>query len=501
MCSKSLIVSLPLLALLGSLVLLTQIGSVASDSSCADARGVENSTDAIYHEELREVDLVKVDLLQLKKQATPGTEAIGGDHKYLLVRPCQRWAGDGMSGLARHRVTGECCGDGKCSKNRWETFETCRLDCADTERPANLSKTLPPTESTLFGTLEGIEHQEYHCESGYDEKGLLHGCSRLTRTESVWLEDLLARSKDNTLPFELPPPGSTALEFGCGLGQDSRNIAAQAGYSLTSIDVSATAIEEAKQNTPEEMKGSGAAQIEFVAYDAFALPAPSKPLDYFFDATVYCGMRSTHLSRSFDVWARLFTPGHTLVNIQCWASETDEPHKIGKARRDMEADFEPMFDILHSEACEKNQGGPGWCFYMHMKPLATREQTAQKRLKLQQAAHDGDMELVRGELLKRLVNSTDAEYWNLYYIARDNGHPWTLGPTLREDKYWQFAYGNDLEDKSSIIAEDLVDGQESFHARMEVERLKKEWERAELGEVAMRNQHMKELSYDHELGA
>jgi SAM-dependent methyltransferase len=313
------------------------------------------------------------------------------------------------------------------------------------------------------------------------------------------LEDILARSKNNTLPFELPPPGSTALEIGCGLGQDSRNIAEFAGYSLTSVDVSATAIEEAKQNTPEDMKGSGASQIEFVAYDAFALPGPSKLLDFFFDATVFCGMRHTHLARAYDVWARLFTPGHTLVNIQCWASETDEPHKIGKAWRDMEADFEPMFDILHSEACEKNQGGPGWCFYMKLKPLATREQIAENRLQLQRAARDGDMEFVRRKLQSRHVNSTDAEYWHLYYIARDNSHPWTLGPTRREDKYWQFAYGNDMEDKSKINVEDQVDGQESFHARMEVERLKTEWERAELGEVAMRNEHLTSLSYDHKI--
>lgn len=404
-----------------------------------------------------------------------------------------------MSGLARHRVTGECCGDGICSENRWESFETCRLDCTDTTEKAELSKSLPPTESTLFGTLEGIEHAEYHCESGYDEKGMFHGCSRLTRTKSVWLDDILARSKNNTLPFELPPPGSTALEFGCGRGQDSRNIAEFAGYSLTSVDVSATAIESAKANTPDEMKGSGASQIEFVAYDAFALPAPLKPLDFFFDATVYCGMRHTHLSRAYEVWARLFTPGHTLVNIQCWASETDEPHKIGKAWRDMEADFEPMFDILHSEACEKNQGGPGWCFYMKLKPLATRELIVQNRLQLQQAARDGNLEFVRGELQKRPGNYTDAEYWSLYYIARDSGHPWTLGPTTREDKYWQYAYGNDMEDKSSIIAEDQVDGQGSVHGRMEVERLKSDWERAELGEVAMRNAHLGHLAYDHEI--
>merc|ERR1719235_1938062 len=114
---------------------------------------------------------------------------------------------------------------------------------------------------------------------------------------------------------------------------------------MTSVDVSPSAIEEAKSLTDPEMLGSGAGQIEFVAYDAMALPAPKDRVDFFFDATVYCGLRHTYLARDYEVWSRMFTPGHTLVNIQCWASESTHPNGIARARRDMEADFEPIFDI------------------------------------------------------------------------------------------------------------------------------------------------------------
>jgi len=80
-------------------------------------------------------------------------------------------------------------------------------------------------------------------------------------------------------------------------------------------------------------------------------------------------------------------------------------------------------------------------------------------------------------------------------VAEDNGHTWTIEPTKRVDKYWQFAYGNDMEDKNTINAEDEFDGQESARARMEVEQLKIKWERAELGELAQRNVELKHVSY------
>merc|ERR1719436_1819099 len=124
--------------------------------------------------------------------------------------------------------------------------------------------------------------------------------------------------------------------------------------------------------------GTGPGQIEYVAYDAMGLPDPKRQIDFFFDATVYCGLRHEYLARLHDVWSRLFTPGHTLVHVQCWNWEDREflrssGRPVPRTRRDMEADFEPVFDILHSESCEKNQDGPGWCFYMKLKPAEVRE--------------------------------------------------------------------------------------------------------------------------------
>merc|ERR1711953_495613 len=117
----------------------------------------------------------------------------------------------------------------------------------------------------------------------------------------------------------------------------------------------------------------------------------------------------------YEVWSRVLTPGHTLVHIQCWNWEAGVGNAEGvvgtapRARKDMEVDFEPLFDILHSESCDKNQAGPGWCFYMKLKPLEVRERLSENRLKMQQATRDGNFEYVRQHLDDRIAEVSEAE--------------------------------------------------------------------------------------------
>merc|ERR1712157_484925 len=108
--------------------------------------------------------------------------------------------------------------------------------------------------------------------------------------------------------------------------------------------------------------------------------------------------RQEYLSRTYEVLSRIATPGHTLINFQCWNWDTDQSHRAANTHRDMQADFEPFFDIIHSEQCGKNQGGDGWCFYMKMKPLQVQDQVFERRLQLQKAAQTGDVEYLRKNL-------------------------------------------------------------------------------------------------------
>jgi len=149
----------------------------------------------------------------------------------------------------------------------------------------------------------------------------------------------------------------------------------------------------------------------------------------------------------------------------------------------MEADFEPLFDILHSEQCSKNQGREGWCFYMHLKPLEVRTQLFASRLDIQQAARRGDVGYVREHHERRSANSSDGELKTLFYIAQANGHV-PLITYLRsmsqdeEDPFFNVIYG-DQALQATIDNEDQVDGSESARARWEVHLLKTGWERAE----------------------
>jgi 2-polyprenyl-3-methyl-5-hydroxy-6-metoxy-1,4-benzoquinol methylase len=151
---------------------------------------------------------------------------------------------------------------------------------SESEATDGVTLELESIDTTLFGNLESVVHEQYHCEDGYENGSAL--CSQPFRNDSLWLESMLFRSKLGQLPFEMPPAGSIAVEFGCGLGQDSRNLAQLAGFSVTAIDVSADAIEQAKHYTPDEMLGYGPSKIEFVAYDAFAMPEPKQQVDFFF---------------------------------------------------------------------------------------------------------------------------------------------------------------------------------------------------------------------------
>ena len=42
---------------------------------------------------------------------------------------------------------------------------------------------------------------------------------------------------------------------------------------------------------------------------------PLKTIDMLVDMTVYCGLRHRYLSRLYELWERLLTPGHTILFI------------------------------------------------------------------------------------------------------------------------------------------------------------------------------------------
>jgi hypothetical protein len=337
-----------------------------------------------------------------------------------FVRPCAREIGGSLT-LEDTPLPEACCGDGVCdapdvAQAAWwagnggwakgmatvlaEDLQNCPVDCpaGGSERSeeaaaqnAKLSipqKLIDTAESTtaVFGALQEVVHDTYHCEDTFDEgsDGVLSSpCSPKSQAHrpSQWLEELVLRdatllterssqaqvetflnyrrhsderrsqqrrtysamlSAGNgfsgcradlscdpslypPLPFRMPKFGRQVVEFGAGLGQDTRNLA-DAGYKVLGVEVSADAAAEARAITAAAaasglLSADAAARFSYVNYDALALPKPLERIDLLVDMTVYCGLRHRYLSRLYDLWERVLAPGHTILMISCWKGE------------------------------------------------------------------------------------------------------------------------------------------------------------------------------------
>ena len=218
----------------------------------------------------------------------------------------------------------------------------------------------------------------YHCENSFDKIGWKDtdgnvdivgsacGGFNTAQRPSTWLASLISRQGGNDTGRAGPTikgwPGSSSagqptaesserprvLDLGCGLGQDSRNLA-RAGFTVTGVDVSLHAIEVARSLT---LPSDG--ETEFVAYDALALPEPRVPLTFIFDATVYCTLRLQYLNRLYALWRKLLPPGGpATMLVQCWMPEVAF-HDVREA--EMDYDFAGAgLTIVHKEGCIKNQ--------------------------------------------------------------------------------------------------------------------------------------------------
>merc|ERR1719221_206885 len=110
-------------------------------------------------------------------------------------------------------------------------------------------------------------------------------------------------------------------------------------------------------------------------------------------------------------------PRRTLMMIQCWKDERD-PGSWSVRRRwhEMQADFEPVFDILQSETCPKNEGNePAWCFYLQLKEERARDMNVARK----RAAVSGDMSVIRSTQFH--TEAQKSELRTLLCLAQSHG--------------------------------------------------------------------------------
>jgi len=107
------------------------------------------------------------------------------------------------------------------------------------------------------------------------------------------------------------PAGNTVLEVGCGTGAQTVTLARNSpGARITSVDVSAASLEEAKARA----EAAGLTNVEFRQGDLFALPFGPEAFDHVFVCFVL-----EHLSRPLEALIALrglLRPGGTITVIE-----------------------------------------------------------------------------------------------------------------------------------------------------------------------------------------
>jgi len=279
------------------------------------------------------------------------------------------------------------------------------VEARERRLPQKRQRARPPEASgNVYGTLPEIIRDTYHCEDTYVQSNdSVCSPAATSERESEWLNDVTERydaDDARALPFHWPHSGSTTIDLGCGLGQDARHLAWRGGHRVLAVDASPSAIRRAVGSTKRDSRGFDLGKVQFLSYDALALPRPKILIDFVFDDSIYCALRHRYLARLYLLWRRILTSGHTVMLVQCWTEERlagEEDHgPVRISWSEMRADFEPVLNVLHSHRCEKNMGGPAWCFWLGLKERRDIKELTQERLAQHRAASSGDMDALTG---------------------------------------------------------------------------------------------------------
>ena len=158
--------------------------------------------------------------------------------------------------------------------------------------------------------------------------------------ETPWDLPFPARQLSAALDrHDLVAPGRV-LDLGCGRGRNAR-LLAQLGHSVVGVDISRTAIEDARA-------GNGDLDCAYHALDALIDPLPGGPFDLVFDFGCWHSFddssdRCRLAARVADVMVR---GGHWISVIGCTDGPPRDTGPPRRSARDVAEAFEPRFEIV-----------------------------------------------------------------------------------------------------------------------------------------------------------
>jgi cyclopropane fatty-acyl-phospholipid synthase-like methyltransferase len=136
------------------------------------------------------------------------------------------------------------------------------------------------------------------------------------------------------------PRSGTALDLGCGSGVQTL-LLAEHGLETVGVDLSTTAIENAKQRAADHPAG---ARVRFIAGDVTELRGIGEPFDVLVDRGCYHLARKDHLEAFLDALRRHSRSGSLLLVLAFSAAEPPEfPLPVvteDELRRELGRDFE-----------------------------------------------------------------------------------------------------------------------------------------------------------------
>jgi cyclopropane fatty-acyl-phospholipid synthase-like methyltransferase len=143
------------------------------------------------------------------------------------------------------------------------------------------------------------------------------------------------------------PASGTALDLGCGSGVQTLLLAAH-GLQVVGVDLSTTAIEQARQRAAGHPAGRRA---RFVAGDVTEVRGIGEPFDVLLDRGCYHLARGDHLDAFLDALRRNTRSGSLLLLLAFSAAEKPEFPVPVVAEDELRRELGGLFEITDLRTC------------------------------------------------------------------------------------------------------------------------------------------------------